>query len=296
LDRSWLISIKLAGKDAENLLARVFPQQSIDGRWTPIQQILKNVCVWFAKTPLSTRFTTHQAPRREHQKTIELLQSDVVGRIARQQWISGTVMDFLLNVIAQSRQDIFIFDPLARDITNFKPPVENVKQIKYMIRPQSISNSHWVIAIIEFEWSRNQATVHVYDPAMSSEHHDTVQATTTSFTLRVIERWLQRKYKGEEMATPEFKIMLQPVQCVKDAWSCGFLCILAVYAVLHEIVYPEATNRTGSFTQHELAIFRVKCLHLILCDAKEVKPRTTPKKNELMERVQRQMWSLVNPW
>lgn len=191
--------------------------------------IAENVARQFEKTLFTTRFYCPQCVTGD---TLELQFLHVVSRVAGKEWITGVVLNYIMSKIVGGRKDVMVIDSLHT--SSFNPPAADIRGVELIVHPQNIDGNHWVVTVLELLWEKDLVKIHMYNPSMSSDMINISTATWQSFTIPMIERWLQRDHPGATIGEISVCAVQEPKQAKGDGHNCGFLCIAFVNAFVND--------------------------------------------------------------
>lgn len=139
---------------------------------------------------------------------------------------------FLLNNMTALRNDVVVIDPHPlTKLANFKPPVDDVKTISFVIRPMSVGR-YWVLLVVEFDWPNSSPHGLVYDPLKPDSSIKRVKDCFNGEMQVMIDSWLQHKYVDDSIDRMDMTVCAGPAQSEHDRRNCGFLCLLIAFFMI----------------------------------------------------------------
>lgn len=268
LDWNWLV----ASEWKRSRLAEAMIRSNI-GTTT---EIVKHTVKLFSQCHLRREFSV-PVPANKSVHTLHF--EDLISRVARKKWLSGSVILHAMYVSFLDREDAYVIDEATVNTRSNKFPEADIKTFSYIVQPHSIDNNHWVVMIVHLNFSTGSITPTFYDPLCTDENIEILLATWQSFTLPHIQVWPKRDNPDEELTIRPSHTYDRPLQ--QDTYNCGVFCVSMVDSIVHGHFELLQAN---TLPQHDLSALRLR----ILCDI--MVSSDPPKDKEEVVTMRRSRW------
>ncbi|KAE9200593.1 hypothetical protein PF005_g15278 [Phytophthora fragariae] len=178
---------------------------------------------------------------------------EVVGAVARTEWLIGAAVNYGVAAICDWRQDCFVLS--SHDLDGHFSTDRSLFSFKLVIVPVNSHGMHWTVVLVSID--NGSISVHFYDPLGSSAHFKELKLIWNNKLLPFLVRWdtHRRTYANETCElpphVPEHRIE-RPLQ--PDDGSCGIM----VLAMVHTYVRVS----TRGFKLDTVTVDYVKVLRL----------------------------------
>ncbi|KAE8986464.1 hypothetical protein PR001_g22596 [Phytophthora rubi] len=189
-------------------------------------------------------------------KTAFIHFEEVVGAVARTEWLTGAAVNYGVAAICDGRQDCLVLS--SHDLDGHFPTDRSLFSYKLVIVPVNSHGMHWTVVMVSIE--NGSIGVHFYDPLGSSTHFKELKLIWNNKLLPFLVRWdkHRRTYANETCElpphVPEHRIE-RPVQ--PDGGSCGIM----VLAMVHTYVrVPTRGFKLDTVTVDYVKVLRLRFL------------------------------------
>ncbi|KAF4035917.1 hypothetical protein GN244_ATG12060 [Phytophthora infestans] len=218
--------------------------------------------------------------------------NDVVGSVARNCFLTDTVIQMCLQYLCDLRDGCRVFEssfglaswPSTPTIQGQRTPtgdeiVENLSLMKYLVYPCNISCEHWTLLVAKVDF-KEKISVFLYDPIGKYEteterewDHGCIHLFSNGTRIGSSSEWsgIQNRASNNQPTLPLLKLpkvkkemLRNPIQ--PDGASCGVMILAQAYALVNNVT---RFNTKRSVSMSYVRSMRLRTLWLLLCYSNE---------------------------